>query len=61
MKMIQPAGDLFTTAWTLEAISNDLADAGVWTFTLQATLQNYPTIAPAKQVITGATVIDPCP
>jgi hypothetical protein len=42
-------------------MSNNLADAGVWTFTLQVSLENYPMVAPVKQVITSATVIDPCP
>jgi len=60
MKITQPAGNPLTTAWTLEAMSKDRADAGVWNVTLQATLQNYPTISPAKQVIIGATIISSC-
>jgi len=61
MKVVQTTGDLYTTAWSLEAMSTSLADVGVWTINLQASLQSYPTVAPVKQVINLATVIDPCP
>ena len=34
VKIVHTLGDPYTTAWTLEAMSNNLADAGVWTITL---------------------------
>lgn len=45
MTITAPAGDEFTLAWKLDALSNNFLDAGTHTITLQATLLNYPSIA----------------
>jgi PKD repeat protein len=61
MSIIPPAaGTEYISAYTLKALSNSFTDVGVWTITLRATLQNYPTITAATKVITSATVLDPC-
>lgn len=60
MTIVPATGDAFTTAWTLTALSNSLADVGSWTVTLRVTLQNYVSVAAATKVINPGTVIDPC-
>jgi hypothetical protein len=34
MSIVAPAGDAYTQAWTLNALSNNISDVGTWTITL---------------------------
>lgn len=45
--------------WTLTFLSTNLADVGVWTVTLKAELQQYPTITPATTTV-NVTVVAGC-
>ena len=59
MTIVPPAvGTEFTSPWTIDALSNNLADVGVWPVTVQVTLDNYPSIT-ATTALT-AEVLDPC-
>ena len=60
MTISPPAGDEFTLAWTLRALSTNLVDVGTWTVTLQVTLLNYPAVSATTSVISNAAVNDPC-
>jgi len=58
--IIPPSAGLeYTSAWTLSALTNDCADSGVWTMTLQATLLNYPMV-PAVTKVISLTVYHEC-
>lgn len=60
MTITAPADGLdYLSPWSLDALSNDLIDVGVWVVTLRATLQNYPLIT-TEVVIDPATVLHPC-
>jgi hypothetical protein len=45
--------------WTLTCLSNNLADMGLWTVTLKAELQLYPTITPVTKTV-SVTVLHVC-
>ena len=47
------------TDWTLVFQSNDIADAGVHSVTLSATLDSFPGVTPATSIV-SVTVQDPC-
>jgi hypothetical protein len=56
VSIISPGAGLeLTNPWTLTALSNNFADVGTWTITLQAVLTNFPTIT-ATSAIASAIV-----
>jgi len=47
--IVSPApANVFTTNWSLTCLSANIADVGVWTVTLKATLTNYPLVQATK-------------
>jgi hypothetical protein len=53
------SGLLSTDYWTLTTFTNLLADVGVYTVTISATLPSYPTVVAGTTTYT-LTVVDPC-
>lgn len=50
--------DPYTASWSLNCNSNDMIDVGVWTITLHAQLDLYPSVQATSQFV--LTVLHPC-
>ena len=58
MTIVPPAaGTEFAALWAINALSNSFADVGLWTVTVQVTLDNYGITATTALT---AEVLDPC-
>ena len=59
VSIVAPTTNLFTSYWTLSMLTNNFADVGVWTVTLQGKLENYASVA-AVFTAFQLTVLNPC-